>query len=175
VDALRLVDGWRPGDRGLYLWSEATGCGKSHLVYALVQRELHAGRRVVALEWTDFLSRVKATFNRKAGGQTEADVDAEVEHADLLVIDDLGAGRPTEWSTEKLWSLVNARYLTKRALIVTSNYDPGMLRRVLGAPEGARIGSRLDAMCRAVRVRGADMRGAETAERVRWQARGEGT
>jgi DNA replication protein DnaC len=157
-EARGLVREWTPGQRGLYLWSDQTGCGKSHLAYALVQREILAGRRVVALEWTDFLGRIKATFNRKFGGETEHEVEAQIEGSDLVVLDDVGAGRVTEWSTEKLWSLVNARYLAKKPIVITSNYGLPMLRRLLGKPDGDRIASRIENMCRVVHVSGGDFR-----------------
>jgi hypothetical protein len=84
-----------------------------------------------------------------------------VTDVDLLVLDDLGKERTTEWVEETLNLLVNARYNAKRATIFTSNFeekedrtDPdSLLVRV-----GFRMHSRLYEMCDFVEFEGADYR-----------------
>ena len=81
--------------------------------------------------------------------------------ADLLVLDDLGAEKPSEWVDETLNLIVNTRYNERRATIFTSNYeekedrtDPdSLLVRV-----GARMHSRLHEMCEFLEFDGADYR-----------------
>ena len=82
--------------------------------------------------------------------------------AELLVLDDLGAERTTDWVDETLNLIVNTRYSERRITIFTSNYDlipdetdpRSLLFRV-----GARMLSRLHEMCDFLHVDGADYRG----------------
>lgn len=162
---LARVSAWRfqpRRGRSLYLWG-TSGVGKSHLAYSLAIREIHEGRRVVALEWSDFLGKLRATFGSKYQGRSEADIQTELDRADLVVIDDLGSSKPTEWAAERLWLIVNGRHIAERQVVITSNFpldDTGGkidLRRWLGQG-GGRTTSRLSTMCDVVHVRGADVR-----------------
>jgi DNA replication protein DnaC len=149
--------------RSLYLWSQGSGCGKSHLAFALAQREIWAGRKVAAIEWTDFLGKLKASWTKRIGAPTEDQVEGALEGVDVLILDDVGAGKMSEWAAEKLWGIVNARYIAQRQLVITSNFPPMLagptpdLARVLGAG-GKRTASRLLSMCDVIQVRGGDVR-----------------
>lgn len=46
-----------------------------------------------------------------------------LEEVDLLVLDDLGTERATEWATEKLFQVINGRYINRKPIVVTSNQD----------------------------------------------------
>lgn len=72
----------------------------------------------------------------------------------LLVIDDLGAEKPSEWTQERLYSIIDHRYANCMPLIVTSNLPP----KELAAQTGERTASRLAEMCTVVPVTGADRR-----------------
>ena len=84
--------------------------------------------------------------------------------ADLLVLDDLGAERATEWVDETMNSIVNTRYNDRRATIFTSNYedgpDPDALDSLL-ARVGFRMHSRLRGMCEFLDYDGPDYRDFE--------------
>lgn len=79
--------------------------------------------------------------------------------ARVLVIDDLGAERPTEWVRERLYEIVNARYESVRPIIVTTNLDPAQLEKQLGA----RITGRLMEVCEVVHLAGENRRAGEAA------------
>lgn len=51
---------------------------------------------------------------------------------ELLILDDLGSERPTEWTAERLYALVNRRWLEERPTIVTSNLASGELQQAVG-------------------------------------------
>lgn len=163
--ASEAISSWhwaRRGGGSLYLWGD-TGTGKSHLAYGLVQREIEQGRKVVALEWTQFLGKLRASFGSRYQGRSEAEIEAELEAADLIVLDDVGSGKITEWAAEKLWVIVNGRYIAQRQLVITSNLPPmaatgADLVAALGAG-GRRTVSRLTQICDVVQVRGGDLRG----------------
>jgi DNA replication protein DnaC len=86
--------------------------------------------------------------------------DASVQHvrdcqnAKLLVIDDLGAEKPSEWTQERLYSVVDHRYVNCLPLIVTGNLPPAKLAE----QTGDRVASRLAEMCTVVPMTGTDRR-----------------
>jgi DNA replication protein DnaC len=92
---------------------------------------------------------------------TEVDVLRPVMTAELLVLDDLGAEKTSEWVEETLNLIVNTRYSERRATIFTSNYedrpddtDPNtLLFRI-----GFRMHSRLHEMCDFLDLDGGDYR-----------------
>jgi DNA replication protein DnaC len=75
--------------------------------------------------------------------------------ADLLVLDDLGRERVTDWATERLYVLVNARYGELRPTIATTNLRPSEL---VALPQYGPIVSRLLDGRQAVRIEGRDQR-----------------
>ena len=95
------------------------------------------------------LSTIRSTFN-PVTRSSEGDVLRRVMEAELLVLDDLGAERPTDWVEETMSLIVNTRYNERRPTIFTSNYEDvpdaddldSLLVRV-----GFRMHSRLREMC----------------------------
>ena len=84
-------------------------------------------------------------------------VDAKIEalrNVPLVVLDDIGAERPSEWVRERLLTIINARYDNELATIFTSNLTPAELNE----PLGARIASRVYGLAAPVRFTGADRR-----------------
>ena len=100
--------------------------------------------------------------------RTEGDLFEELKRVDVLVLDELGASRITDWSYDVVASMIGARYNSGRLTLVTSNYanlgvGEGALRggvreETLGDRVGARIWSRLQDMTRTVEMVGADYR-----------------
>jgi DNA replication protein DnaC len=78
----------------------------------------------------------------------------DCQSADLLVIDDLGAEKPSEWTQERLYSVVDHRYANCLPLLVTGNVPPAKLAE----QTGDRVASRLAEMCQVVPVTGSDRR-----------------
>ena len=111
-------------------------------------------------DFTDLLSRIQATFGRNADENPD-DILGPYRDAELLVLDELGARRPTEWGREVLYGLLNTRYNRKRITILTTNFDdeaekPG--DETLEVRVGSAVRSRLYEMCRTIRVSGPDFR-----------------
>jgi DNA replication protein DnaC len=158
--AAAFVDAFPVVDRGLLLYGPH-GVGKTHLAVGVLKAAIRdKGARGYFFETRELLRLVRDTYNRSVD-ETEMDVLAPVLKADLLVLDDLGAERTSEWVQETLGLVVNTRYNERRATIFTSNLvdspdstDP----RSFIFQRGARTRSRLTEMCHWVEMHGVDVR-----------------
>lgn len=132
------------------------GTGKSHLAYAILN-ELLAKHLVVGAAGTvpEILDALRPTVGDK--GQTlPAENRLEfLKTADIVVLDDLGVERQTEWALERLFVLLNARYNNQLPTIITSNLR---LEEVDASLEWERIVSRIKEMCVTVVIDGQDYR-----------------
>jgi len=159
------------------LFTGTCGVGKTHLAAAVLRElVLDQGVRGAFADYQDLLKRIQATFSRQGpGGPSEEDVLGPVLTADVLVLDDLGSRRSTEWAEDTIAHLLNVRYNESRLTLITTNLldlDPdatGGRHQVPGdnllladrLPE--RVISRLHEMCRKVHVVGPDHRVRDTS------------
>lgn len=134
----------------------ATGTGKTHTAFGAVRALTVSGALCPwqALTAADLYARLRP----RHGVDSEAEFD-KVSRAGLLVLDDLGAAKGTEWNEEVNYRLVNYRYENELPTLVTSNVPP----RDLGGALGERVASRLVEMATRVVLRGADRRLAGSA------------
>jgi DNA replication protein DnaC len=173
--ALRLarewIDRWPTNDHGL-MFLGRPGTGKTHMAVAIV-RELMSTKsaRVLFRDQRELLKSLQGTFD--AGStQREAEVLGPVLRTELLVLDDLGAGRTTPWARDVMHDVIAQRYNDDRPLIMTSNLETGdeanrsrpVRKAQLDAPLtlrdrlGDALMSRLYEMCRIVPIGGNDFR-----------------
>jgi DNA replication protein DnaC len=158
--ATAFIEAFPVVDRGLLLYGPH-GVGKTHLAVGILKAAIRGkGARGYFFETRELLRLVRDTYNRSVD-ETEMDVLQPVIKADLLVLDDLGAERTSEWVQETLGLVVNTRYNERRPTIFTSNLvdspdstDPRSFIFQLGA----RTRSRLTEMCDWVEMRGVDVR-----------------
>src|ERR687889_170434 len=147
----------REAGNGLYFCG-GVGTGKTHLAVA-VMNELIRKKRVPSLFVTvpELLDNLREVYN-KPGRNLDEWMDA-VQNADLLILDDLGSERVTDWVRERIFVIVNHRYRESLPTIFTSNTGPKDLAQQLGE----RTASRIIAMCDWIALEGEDYR--ETAAR----------
>ena len=136
------------------------GVGKTHLATATLKAVIAKGGRGYFYEVADLLKRVRDSYFG-GGDQRESDVLDPVLHSDLLVLDDLGEEKTSEWVQETLAYVVNVRYSENRSTIFTTNLvdspdstDP----RSLILKVGGRTRSRLMEMCDWVHMDAIDTR-----------------
>ena len=102
------------------------GVGKTHLAAAVASRLLDHGEPVLFSVVPDLLDHLRATF----GPTSEVGYDErfeQVRSTGLLVLDDLGTESVTGWAREKLYQLLNHRYLANLPTVITSNRAPDSL------------------------------------------------
>ncbi len=158
--ARRFVGCFPVVDKGLFLVGKP-GVGKTHLAVAVLKLVIREkGARGLFYDTRELLRVIRATYNPMVQ-MAEMDVLRPVMEADLLVLDDLGAEKTSEWVEETLNLIVNTRYNERRATIFTSNYenkedqtDPDSL----AVRVGFRMWSRLHEMCEFVTMDAVDFR-----------------
>jgi DNA replication protein DnaC len=151
-------DAMRSQGTGLLLCG-SVGTGKSFLAAAIANELISQGTPCLMTNFSRIISRISEKFG---GDQKYLD---DLNRFDLLIIDDLGAERDSEFTWEKVMNVVDARYRAGLPLIVTTNlnpkdlYDPSDIRR-------QRVFSRLKEMCIFLEVNGTDRRSKKMQDKL---------
>lgn len=155
-------------NRGLVLHGPV-GRGKTHLLAWLVRRLIfEKGATARFVEFSHLLSDLRASFDR---GTPASQLVTKLVDVDVLVIDELGKGRCTEWEMTVVDELVSRRYNAGRAILASTNFSPGEATGrqtsnfalpeknvTLGDRVGNRVYSRLVEVCAFVGLPGQDYR-----------------
>lgn len=134
-DALNKARGFAATPSGWLLLEGGYGSGKTHLAAAVANARLELGEAVLFITTPDLLDHLRSTF----GPQSEVAYDEtfdRIREATLLVLDDLGVENPSAWAKEKLFQLLNYRYIHRLPTILTTNVptdalDPRVRSRLL--------------------------------------------
>lgn len=154
-----LQGGYIEQGSGLYLYSEQVGTGKTTVACTIANEylvhEMWAANLQPLVAYVvvpEFLDRIRESWSDP--DEELYDLLENIRTVPLVIWDDIGAERPSEWVRERLYTLINHRYTEELANIFTSNLP---LER-LGEQLGPRIASRIRGMCMAVEVTGPDHR-----------------
>ena len=111
-------------------------------------------------DFRDLLKEIQNTYDSSTK-LTELGVLSPIYEVEVLVLDELGASKPTDWVRDTMTQIINTRYNDRRVTIFTTNYldepanpnEESLTERV-----GVRLRSRLFEMCKTVIIKGADYR-----------------
>jgi len=159
--------------RGLLL-TGSIGAGKTHLAVGLL-RELieQRGAAGIFCDYRDLLKKIQNSYNPQVA-TTELEILRPIFEAEVVVLDELGAVKPTDWAWDTIAHILNTRYNDKRTTLITTNYPNlppvlmlqqpsasdraaaarAMREETLGDRIGERMRSRLQEMCITVEVNG---------------------
>lgn len=166
----RFVEEYPVEKTGL-LFTGSIGVGKTHLAVGIA-RELIVGKGVPCLfcDYRELLKEIQNSYNPSVSA-TEMSILRPVFEAEVLVLDELGAVKPTEWVWDTVSLVLNTRYNDVRTTIITTNlpdqpaagavresHGRGPREETLGDRIGERMRSRLHEMCRKVEMTGEDFR-----------------
>jgi len=161
--ARKFVESYPLGNKGNgLLLTGSIGVGKTHLAVGIL-RELVTERGATGLfcDYRDLLKQVQNSYNKQVAA-TETAILQPVFDAEVLVLDELGAYKPTDWVWDTAAQILNTRYNSKRTTILTTNYanlPAGSIKEdTLGDRIGERMRSRLQEMCAMVQLQGKDFR-----------------
>jgi len=142
----RLQDGW-------LLLEGGYGCGKTHLAAAIANDAVSKGLPTLFITVPDLLDSLRFAYNDPE--TTFEQRFDEIRTADLLILDDFGTQNATAWAQEKIYQVMNYRYINKLPTVITTNL-------MLDAFEG-RVRSRLqdDELVKHVKISAPDYRHPE--------------
>jgi DNA replication protein DnaC len=165
-------------DTGLLLMGPC-GAGKTHLAVAALRQIVLRGHTGLFYDYRELLKEIQGSYNPESQ-TSELGVLEPVLTADVLLLDDLGASKPSPWALETVGHILNSRYNERRITLLTTNYldstgptpMPASRRPQLPSGQavsaaredsltdrlGMRIRSRLYEMCRTIELFAPDYR-----------------
>ena len=108
----RNLNGW-------LLLQGGYGCGKTHLAAAIANFAVEMGVPTLFLTVPDLLDMLRFSYDSE--DTTFESRFNEIRNASLLILDDFGTQNATGWAQEKLFQVINYRYINKLALVITTN------------------------------------------------------
>ncbi|MBD0373069.1 MAG: ATP-binding protein [Pyrinomonadaceae bacterium] len=157
--AWRLAREYPAVDRGL-VFMGPVGVGKTHLSVAILRTLIEKGVQCLFYEFGSLLKEIQNSYN-PISQTSELKVLEPVFNAEVLVLDELGASKPTDWVRDTMMQIINTRYNDKKMTIFTTNYLDGRRSErdeTLEDRIGVRLRSRLYEMCKTIHIEGEDYR-----------------
>src|SRR5277367_903704 len=165
-------------EKGL-LFMGPSGVGKTHLAVAALKELIRRGHGGLFCDYRELLKEIQASYN-PASESTEMAILEPVRTVEILVLDDLGASKPSDWVRDIVGIVLNARYNENKTTIITTNYldNPQAEGEATRLPNGrlvaairedsleqrigTRMRSRLYEMCRTIEIISQDFRREST-------------
>ena len=168
IQIQKFVEEYPLHDFGLLLLGPC-GVGKTHLAAAALSFLIREkGVSGIFYDFRDLLKEIQASYN-PVSGTTEMGILTPIFSAEVLVLDDLGATKMTDWVRDTLSHIINNRYNERRVTIVTTNLEDEVTtasrgdervreRPLLRDQIGDALRSRLYEMCEVIDLAGDDYR-----------------
>ena len=143
---------------GIYLFGNK-GTGKTHLTACMVNSLIEQGYTALCTNFSEISKKIKSTF--KGTGETEAAFIQRLTDIDFLFIDDFGTEKVAKgdedlWLQEKVFEIVNKRYVENKPIIFTSNYSLRELIEERGVAD--KTVDRINEMCTVMKLEGSSYR-----------------
>ena len=182
----RFVEDYPIEKTGL-LFVGSVGVGKTHLAVGILKDLIREkGIHCLFCDYRELLKSIQNSYNPSVQA-TEMEILRPVFDAEVLVLDELGAVRSTEWVFDTVNYILNSRYNENKTTIITTNFpdrpeqdksedgnprsysaaDRAARSETLGDRIGERMRSRLHEMCKKVEIEGSDYR--EHSKRAQFQ------
>ncbi len=147
-------------DKPGLLFCGNTGVGKTHLAVAVLQSLIKRGFEGVFFDYQTLLDRIRSSYD-KSSGATDKEAYRTALDCEILLLDDLGAHRVTDWVEDTVTSLITHRCNHRKPMIVTTNLPPpgetsNAYKDSLADRIGMRAWSRLNEMCKIVAMPAVD-------------------
>jgi DNA replication protein DnaC len=154
------------------LFAGDAGCGKTHMAVATVRRLIDKGHSAVFWDYQTLIESIRASYNEETRGSNKDAYQSALD-AEILMLDDLGAYRSSDWVEDVVTGIITYRCNERKPLIATTNLpDEEMggtevkrlsegsshkfdIRKTLSEAIGGRARSRLFEMCTIVKMFGA--------------------
>lgn len=144
-------------NQGLLLWGDV-GTGKSYTAACIANELMNRGYSVIMTSFVKLLEGI--------GGfdSDETDCIEQFNRASLLIIDDFGTERNTDYSLEKVYNIIDSRYRTRKPIILTTNLEFKQMKDCNDIRYN-RIYDRVFEMCYPVQMTGLSWRKREAVSR----------
>ena len=140
-------------NKGLYLYG-AVGTGKTHIAYAIYQKSNEQVMNyVLFFNTTELLYGLRKDIDKEPVDRWNED-EKIMKHQGIVILDDIGAEKISDWVSERFYLIVNKRYENMYPTIFTSNFPIKELANKIGD----RTVSRIVEMCNIVELTGEDKR-----------------
>ncbi len=158
MDVRHFLKEYPAVDSGLLI-TGPVGVGKTHLAVSILKGLTERGFSCLLYEFGALLKEIQDSFNPSTQ-TSELKVLAPVFSADVLVLDELGASKPSDWVRDTMAHIINTRYNDRKHTIFTTNYSDERRgnEETLEDRIGVRLRSRLYEMCKMVMITGDDYR-----------------
>ncbi len=158
LDVMRFIKEFPAVDQGL-LFIGPCGVGKTHLAVSILKGLTERGFGCLFYEFSSLLKEIQDSYNPNTKS-SELSILSPVLTAQVLVLDELGASKPTDWVRDTMAHIINTRYNDRKHTIFTTNYFDTRKgsEETLEDRIGVRLRSRLYEMCRTIELSGNDYR-----------------
>ena len=133
--AFRAAEAFAENPSGWLVFTGNYGCGKTHLAAGIANYQAGVGREPLFVVVPDLLDHLRSTF-APSSNITYDEMFEEVRSAQMLILDDLGTQSATSWAREKLYQILNHRYVASIPTVITTantidEVDPRIRSRML--------------------------------------------
>lgn len=124
--------------KGLYIYSQTKGSGKTRMAVSLANELMDKGVQVKFATSLQILAEIKKSWDKNSEYQSESELINQLSTTEVLIIDDFDVEQGGKaWISERFYQIINSRYMDKKVTIYTSNsgienlgYDDRIVNRI---------------------------------------------